>query len=465
MDALKQYIDLYTENAALLQSHAPEVLNAPRAKALEQLLRPGVRLPRRGDEGFPALSVEEMFAPDYGVNIERRQFGNDPSAVFRCGLPNISTLLALVVNDAFYATPGLLRNLPKGVEMTSLARAAKEQPELVAKYYNRLSSQGSSVLGQSNHPGSKTMDYIDTTAALNTLLCQDGVFIHVKRGVQLDKPLQLVNVFNAPFPMMGVRRMLIVVDEGAQAQVLVCDHTADEAQKYLTSQVVEIYVGRDAMLDFYDLEESSLATSRMSQVFVRQDENSSFVSNGTTLIGGNTRNSYIVEHIAEHARTLLAGMAVAADNQIVDNATLVRHNTPKCESNQMFKYILEGQSRGSFYGRVVVDEKAKFTNAYQSNRNLLASTDARMYTRPQLEIYCDEVKCSHGTTVGQLDQNALFYMRSRGIPEAEAKMMLMQAFMEDVIDTVRIDALKMRLRQLVQLRLQGKLEHCSDCHN
>lgn len=444
MDALKQYIDLYTENAALLQSHAPEVLNAPRAKALERLLEPGACLPRRGDEGYPALSVEEMFAPDYGVNIARRQFGNDPSSVFKCGLPNISTLLALVVNDTFYATPNLLRNLPKGVEMTSLARAAKEQPELIAKYYNKLTDT-------------------TTAAALNTLLCQDGVFVRIQRGVQLEKPLQLVNVFNAPFPMMGVRRMLIVVEEGAQAQLLVCDHTADEAQKYLASQVVEIYVGRDATFDFYDLEESSLATSRMSQVFVEQDQNSSFTSNGTTLIGGITRNSYVVEHIAEHARTLLAGMAVAADNQIVDNATLVRHNTPKCESNQMFKYILEGQSKGSLYGRVVVDEKAKFTNAYQSNRNLLASTDARMYTRPQLEIYCDEVKCSHGTTVGQLDQNALFYMRSRGIPEAEAKMMLMQAFMEDVIDTVRIDALKTRLRQLVQLRLLGKLEHCADC--
>ncbi len=444
MDALKQYVDLYAENAALLQSHAPGVLNRPREKAFERLTAKDARLPRRGDEGFPALSVEEMFAPDYGLNIARKQFGNDPGAVFKCGLPNISTLLALVVNDSFYATPGLLRNLPEGVEMTSLARAAKEQPQLVEKYYDKLTDHS-------------------VTADLNTLLCQDGVFVRIKRGVHLEKPLQLVNVFNAPFPMMGVRRLLIVVEEGASAQLLICDHTADENQKYLASQVAEIYVGRDASLDYYDLEESSLITSRVSQVFVSQDENSSFTSNGTTLIGGTTRNSYVIEHIAEHAHTLLAGMAVAADNQLVDNATLVRHNTPKCHSNQMFKYILEDKAQGSFYGRVRVDEKAKYTNAYQSNRNLLASTEARMYTRPQLEIYCDEVKCSHGTTIGQLDQNAMFYMRSRGIPEAEARMMLMQAFMEDVIDTVKIEALKTRLRQLVQLRLQGKLEHCSDC--
>ncbi len=442
MDALKQYIDLYNENEAAVLAHSPEALNAPRPDALRAL--DAAQLPRRGDEGYPALSVEDMFAPDYGVNVGRLQFGNDPGAVFKCGLPNISTLLAVVVNDSFYTTPSLERNLPEGVEFTSLARAAKEQPELITRYYNRLTDHSA-------------------TAELNTLLCQDGVFIRIKRGVQLEKPLQLVNVFNAPFAMMGVRRILIVAEEGSSAQVLICDHTADEKQKYLASQVAEIYVGADASLDYYDLEESSLATSRHSQVFVRQGRNSSFTANGTTLIGGVTRNSYIIEHIDEHARTLLAGMAVGADNQIVDNATLVRHNTPKCESNQMFKYILEDQSRGSFYGRVVVDEKAKYTNAYQSNRNLLASGDARMYTRPQLEIYCDEVKCSHGTTIGQLDQNALFYMRSRGIPEAEAKMMLMQAFMEDVIDTVRIDALKARLRQLVQMRLLGKLEHCADC--
>lgn len=442
MDALKQYIDLYAEHAGELQSHAPEVLNKPRAKALDHLQHS--HLPEIGDEGYPALSVEEMFAPDFGVNLQRRQFGTDPAQIYKCGLPNVSTLLAIVVNDTFYPTRNLLRNLPEGVEMMSLARAAKEMPELVGKYYDKLVDDSA-------------------TASLNTLLAQDGVFFRVKKGVNLDKPLQLVNVFNAPFPMLGVRRILIVIEEGAKASLLICDHTAKEEMNYLSSQVAEIFVERDASLDYYDLEETSAHTRRHSQVFVKQDENSHFISNVTTLIGGITRNSIVVEHIAEHAHTLLVGMAVAADNQIIDNATLIRHNTPKCESQQMFKYILEDNAKGQFFGRVVVDKKAKHTNAYQSNRNILASKTARMYTRPQLEIYCDDVKCSHGTTIGQIDQNALFYMRSRGIPEDEAKMMLMQAFMEEVIDTVRIDALKIRLRQLVQYRLAGHLEHCAEC--
>lgn len=442
MNALTQYIDLYRQHGAELRGNAPDALNAHRAAVLERLQ--GERLPEKGDEGYTVLSVNDMFAPDYGLNLQRLHFGADVSAVFRCGIPNISTLLGVMINDTFHTTPSLQRNLPHGVTMMSLAAAAKSHPELLEKYYNRIAGH-------------------NAVSDLNTLLAQDGVLVHVARGVQFDKPLQIINVMNATFPLMAVRRVLIVLEEGAHASILFCDHVADKTIDYMSCQVTEVHLDAHASLEYCDLEESSARMRRCSQFWAEQSEGSRMVVNGTTLLGGHTRNSYDVRHTAEYAETLLAGAVVAADDQIVDNATRVVHDKPHCHSDQMFKYILEDRALGQFYGTIVVDEKAKFTKAYQSNRNLLVSKEARMHTRPQLEIYCDEVKCSHGATVGQLDQNALFYMRSRGIPEDKARMMLMQAFMEDVIDTVDIPALKSRLRQLLEVRLNGTREHCADC--
>lgn len=443
MDSLKQYIDLYEHHGQEICAHAPALLNDARRRAYERLR--SMRLPRKGDEGYEALSPEEMLAPDFGVNINRVSFPASTSESFRCGVPNISTLMALVVNDEFAATPGLQRNLPEGVEVMSLARAAREMPEVVEKYYGRL------------------VPDTDAVGALNTMLAQDGVMVRVGRGVALDRPLQIVNIFNTSQPLLAARRLLIVLEEGARASVLLCDHSASQSVAYMSCQVAEVFLGAGASLQYIDLEESSPLTGRLAQLYCSQAEGSEFIANGTTLLSGRTRNSYVATLEGEHARCLLAGMAIASDSQVVDNATRVEHRAPKGESDQKFKYVLSDQAVGQFYGTIVVEEQARFTKAYQSNRNVLASPLARMHTRPQLEIYCDEVKCSHGATVGQLDANALFYMRQRGIPLAEARMMLMQAFMADVIDTVTIPALQSRLRQLVERRLGGHHDLCATC--
>lgn len=460
MDSLKQYIDLFLSHRAEIESHAPHALNNPRERALKLL--ESQSLPKKGDEGYPVVSVSDMFAPDYGVNINRIGFRAEPSEAFRCGVPNVSTLVSIVANDSFQPTQGLLRNLPEGVQVMSLARAAEEMPELVERYYDKLAG-AEKMIPTAPHSDATAVMPPSAVSLLNTLLAQDGVFVHIGAGVKLDKAIQIVNIFNASQPLMGVRRLLIVLEEGAEASILICDHTVDQKQKYLSCQVTETFLGEGARLECYDLEESSASTSRHAQFYAKQREGSSLTVNGTTLIGGITRNSYYVEHSGRRVETRLAGMAIADGEQIVDNATCIIHNHPDGVSDQMFKYILNDDSRGSFYGTIIVDEKARFTKAYQTNRNILASASAKMHTRPQLEIYCDEVKCSHGATVGQLDANALFYMRQRGIPEHQAKMMLMQAFMADVIDTVGIPSLRSRLAQLIELRLAGTRELCAGC--
>jgi Fe-S cluster assembly protein SufD len=178
---------------------------------------------------------------------------------------------------------------------------------------------------------------------------------------------------------------------------------------------------------------------------------------------GTTRNGYDIDIVGDGCETLLAGMAIGTDRQHVDNCSNINHRASHCHSSQLFKYVLDDESTGAFEGSILVAPNATYTEAYQSNRNLLASTSAKMHTKPQLVIYNDEVKCSHGATTGQLDAAALFYMRSRGISEKEARLMLMQAFMVDVIDTVRMEGLRDRLRHLVEKRFYGQQMLCGEC--
>lgn len=443
MSALSQYIELFDSHRATIEAKSAEVMNLCRQEARNRL--EGKKLPQKGTEGYEKTSIEDMFAPDFGVNINRVNIPVDVSLSFKCDVPNMSTIMAFVVNDSFVPSSTLHNKKPQGVIIDSLAKVATENPQLVSRYYNQLA------------------DNDNVAVSLNTMLAQDGVMIYVPRGVVMERPIQLVNIFNSAAPLMGVRRLVIVVEEGAKAQLLICDHTQNDEYRYLSSQVIEAFVGQNASLDIYDIEESSDTTSRYSQLYARQERASQLIVSGVTLTGGNTRNDYHIELVGDNCTSTLGGMAIGSGHQHIDNNSDVRHLSAHCNSNQLFKYVLDEESTGAFEGAIYVAPGAQFTEAYQSNRNLLASKSARMHTKPQLEIYNDDVKCSHGATTGQLDADALFYMRSRGIPEQETRTMLMQAFMVDVIDMVKMDGLRDRLRHLVEKRFYGQQATCADC--
>lgn len=444
MSSINQYIQLYRDHAATIDAHSAPVLNALRPAALEMLQ--GQSLPTRRTEGYEKTSIDEMMAPDMGVNITRLALPVNVADTFRCEVPRVSTVMGFVLNDTFTPAEGNAARLPEGVIFGSLAKVAAEHPELVKANYGTVAP----------------LDNVGV--ALNTLLAQDGVIVYVPRGVKVEKPLQLVNIFSSSVDTAAFRRVLVVVDDDASVQILACDHTQDCDHSYLTHQVVEVKVGHGASLELYDMEESSPRTARWSQLYVHQQEGSHLVVNGTTLSNGTTRNEYTINIAGRHADTFLAGMAIASDKQHIDNDSEVNHIASDSHSRQMFKYILDDDATGAFEGGITVNPGAVRTEAYQSNRNLLASTGARMHTKPQLLIYCDDVKCSHGATTGQLDQDALFYMRQRGIPEKVARTMLMEAFMGDVIDTVNLDGLRDRLRHLVEMRLHGRTSFCGDCN-
>lgn len=441
MNALKQYIDLFNDNRSAIEKGAPALINAQRDAALTAL--DGAKLPRKGSEDYEATDLEAVFAPDYGVNVNRIAFGGDATESFRCDVPNMSTCLYTCFNDTIVAGANAVRNAG-GMIVETFREAAVNHPEVLARY-------------------GTIADLNDPTVALNTLLVQDGLLVYVPRGVVAERPLQLVNIFNAVNPLMAVRRVLVVLEAGASARMLVCDHTQSSDTSHLALQVVEIIAGEDSTFDYYDLEESAASTSRVSTIYAHQSRGSNVLIDGITLTNGFTRNNYRVVVDGEHADTTLLGMTVAGDEQHVDTHTLISHNAGNCRSNEMFKYVLSDKAVGAFAGKILVQEKCPRVEAYQGNRNLCASPQARMYTKPQLEIYTDDVKASHGTTIGQLDQEALYYMRTRGISEDEARRLLMQAFMSDVIDGVRLDVLRDRLHYLVEKRFNGTLATCSSC--
>lgn len=445
MSSLKQYTDLFRQERAALDANAPEILNEGRDRAMALLEKAG-RLPEKSDEGYGKTSVGEMFSPDFGVNVNRVNFPVNVAESFRCDVPNITTLLAVVVNDRFVPTSTLLKNLPEGVTVCSLRDAA---PDLTGRWFGK-------AIGKD-----------DTAMAFNTLLLQDGVFIHVAKGVKVSKAIQVVDIFSGPAPLFAPRRVLLVAEDGAEVSVLKCDHTQTPDVKFGSSEIIEIIAGEGARVDWYDLEESTPQTSRWCQFRCSQEAGSSLNICAATLTNGSTRNEYLIDVKGDNCETCLSGMAIGSGCQHIDNSSFLRHLSDRSHSDQLFKYVLDDNASGAFEGLIEVAHGARFNEAYQSNRNLLASTGARMHTKPQLLIYNDDVKCSHGATTGQLDSAALFYMRSRGIPLNEARKMLMQAFMVDVVGKIRLENLRDRLRHLLELRFSGACGDaaCATCRD
>ena len=443
MGAEQQYIDLFSRYEDVICHYSTPVMNALRAEALTDFERLGFPSPK--GEDYKYTDVAQAFAPDYGLNLRRLSIPVNPKDVFSCDVPNLSTSLYFVVNDSFHDKMLPKAHLPEGVYVGGLKAFTERYPEIASRYYGKAARTDKEGI-----------------VALNTMLAQDGFVVYVPENVVVERPIQLVNVFRGEVDTMANRRMLVIMESHAQAKLLVCDHTIDDV-RFLANQVIEIFAEEGTYFDYYDLEESSGSTIRFSSVYVRQAASSNVLVNGITLTNGLTRNNYHMELLGEQAEATLCGMSVLDKEQRLDTYSHITHAVPHCVSNELFKNVLNDQAVGAFCGRILVKEGAQKTEAFQTNRNLCATRESRMYSKPQLEIYADDVKCSHGMSTGQLDENVLFYMRSRGIPLEEARMLLSVAFTADVIDHVRLEVLKDRLLRLVEKRFRGELAKCADC--
>jgi Fe-S cluster assembly protein SufD len=294
------------------------------------------------------------------------------------------------------------------------------------------------------------------------MLAQDGLFVYVPKNVKIDRAIQVINILRADVDLMINRRVLIVMDEGAEANFLFCDDSADD-RNFLTTQVIEAFVGENASLELNCLEETHLKNTRVSNVYIDQMANSRVNHNVITLHNGVTRNKLDLIFKGEGAECHCNGCVIADKSQYVDNNTLIDHQAGHCTSNELYKYVLDDHAVGAFAGKVLVRHGAQKTTSQETNQNLVATKTAHMYTQPMLEIYADDVKCAHGSTVGQLNDAALFYMQQRGIDQKEAKMLLEFAFINEVIDKMNLEPLRDRLHHLVEMRFRGQLDKCEGC--
>ena len=437
MASEKQYIELYEQTRQMIHSHSTAVMNGQREAAFERFKAKG--FPTRKVERYKYTDMQKLFEPDYGLNLNRLEIPVDPYNAFRCDVPNLSTSLYFVVNDAFYDKIQPNGHLPEGVVIGSLKELAS------ADYYNMLAGKDD-----------------DATTDLNTMLAQDGLYVYVPKNVKVERAIQVINILRSDVDLMVNRRVLIIVEEGAEVKFLFCDHAADD-RHFLTTQVIEAFVGNNAKLDLYCLEETHNKNTRVSNVYIQQQRDSRVNHNVITLHNGITRNKLNLDLVGEGAECSCNGCVIADKQQHVDNNTLITHHVAHCSSKELYKYVLDDEATGAFAGRVLVKPDAQKTSSQMTNQNLCATKQARMYTQPMLEIYADDVKCAHGSTVGQLNDAALFYMQQRGISKKEARLLLQNAFINEVIDQMELEPLRDRLHYLVEKRFRGELSKCEGC--
>ncbi len=442
-DLSLKYVSHYNDVKEQLIAGSSDIINKQRNKAFQDFISQGI--PTRKNENYKYTNLNPAFTPDFEFKHMYEKSAADLNEIFRCDVPQLDTYLTLIFNGWFYKENKRNNNLPGKVIIDGLENAANNYPDIVQKYYSVLADTES-----------------DPLVALNTVFARDGYFLHIPKNTVIEKPVQIINLLKAETSTFTTQRNLIIVEPGASCQLVLCDHTLDLNQ-YLSNSVTEIFVGENAHLEFYHLQNQHNNSTNLNSVFVRQERDSRVITNTMSLHGGLVRNNMKFVLNGENAEANLYGMSFLDRKQHVDNFIKIIHAKPHCESTQLFKNVLDEQSTGAFSGQIHVMRDAQKTNAFQRNNNLLLTDKATMQTKPQLIIDADDVKCSHGATVGQLDEEALFYLRARGIDEDKARMMMMNAFAHEVIQDIKIVALRERIDELVERRLKGEVARCHEC--
>ncbi len=297
----------------------------------------------------------------------------------------------------------------------------------------------------------------DGITSLNTAFSSEGAFIHIPKNKFVDKPIQIIHFSTGnESSLMFQPRNLIIVDENSQVQIIERHQSLSE-NKVFTNSVTEIYADKKSIIDYYKIQNDNLEASLIDNTYVDQQRNSSFTMHTFSFGNELVRNNLNISQNDQFIETTIKGVTIIGDKQHVDHNTLINHNKPNCNSHQDYKGIYDDKSTGVFNGQVMVKKVAQKTNAFQSNNNVLLSDQATINAKPQLEIYADDVKCSHGCTVGQLDKNALFYLKSRGIPEKEATALLMYGFANNILESVKIPEIKTRINHIIANKLGVKI--------
>ena len=432
---------LYEENSASLSGNG--FLLPMRKKAFNNFYSSG--FPTTKNEEWRFTNLENVFSNDYNCYFENTEGNVDVENFFRCDIMDLDTYTAVLVNGWFVYKTSPITKFENGIIIGSLQKALEEYPQLIKKHFGKYSDTENNVF-----------------EALNTAFASDGVFIYVPDNVAPDKPIQIINIINKKENLFIQPRNLVIVGKNSNLSLVMCDDALSHFPS-LNNTVTEIFIDKNASVDHYKMQNNDNHSAMINNINFHQLDGSKVSSNIITLNGGFIRNNVNIAINGEHCETNLNGLYLVDGKQHIDNHTFINHLKPNSTSKELFKGIIDNQAKAVFNGKIIVQKDAQKTSAFQTNRNILLTDDATINTKPNLEIYADDVKCSHGATVGQLDADAMFYMRARGISEDSARMLLMNAFAEEVAAKISIEAIRERVCHLIDKRLKGELSICDQC--
>jgi len=393
----------------------------------------GQGIPNRKHEEYKYLNIDLHLKGEYTLKNNKTLASKqiEPLRILK------GAFTVVVENGFFNADLSTLTNLPEGLTICSLSEASKKHSSIFEKHYAQYADINA-----------------DAFIALNTAMAKDGVFIHVKKNLAIANPIHIIHISKQDQNSIINSRNLIIVDANAQAKIIESYETIDSTAKVFNNSLTEIVVEADAIVDHYKIQDEKSFGYLLSTTQIIQKKESVFSTHTFTLSGSLVRNNLNVILDDEGIESNLNGLYLTNENQIIDNHTLVDHRKPKCNSNELYKGIIDGKSTATFNGKIFVRKDAQKTNAFQSNKNILLSDDGTINTKPQLEIYADDVKCSHGTSTGKLDEDKIFYLRARGLSETSAKKLLMHAFASEVVDTIKIN----ELREYIEAKITTRFE-------
>jgi Fe-S cluster assembly protein SufD len=443
------FISDYTENKTVISRKDSDYVSKLRDEAIKKFEEKGI--PSVKDELWRFSNIRKVM-DGCGRLIhpftQPKDLNTPVEEIFQCDINELDTYDLALINGWYPQTMPLFQTYPGGARVGSLSEAFELYPEIIEEHYGKYAN------------------IEEPFTALNTAFATDGIFGLFPDNTQMEKPIQIVNLVTKEEFLMGSQmiqyRNLFVVGKNSHVKIVICDHTLS-AEKSLTNSVIELFVDENSHVEIYRLQNQNNNGAQVTKLEIHQKKNSNVISNTITLNGGFVRNNQNVVLAEENSESNLYGTYLIDEEQHVDNNTFIHHKVPNCLSNELFKGILDENAKGAFRGLIKVDKDAQQTNSYQKNNNLLLTDTATMNTLPQLEIYADDVKCSHGATVGYLDAEEMFYLQARGISKKEARLLLMNAFVSEILDNIKIPVLQDRIRFLVNQRLRGELSHCATC--
>lgn len=404
-------------------------------------------------QGFPHTKMEKwrntdltrVLNHDFSLQLEINTLEVDLKEIFKCDVPGFDTHMVALLNGWFIDRGLQLKQADEGVIVCSLADAFVKYPELIEAHFGKYAPVGENSL-----------------TALNTAFALDGVFIYVPDNVTVKETVQMVDLIKATDGVFVQARNLVILGRNSSLRLVQCDDSIDNHVGFINS-VTEVLIGENASLDHYKLQNKNDHSALINNIYFHLEADAKLSTNAISLNGGLIRNEANVKLNGRGGHADILGVYLMDREQHIDNQVFVDHAQPDCSSSEMFKGILDDHASGVFNGHILVRQDAQRTNAYQNNKNILISDKAVIDTKPFLEIYADDVKCSHGATVGQLDNEAMFYLRTRGIGMENARMLLMYAFAAEIVNKISIPELRLRIDDLVKKRLRGELSICDQC--